>query len=111
IQPVRFQAAENPIHAFQNVIPGKIIPTGADAALALKNQLLPQPRVPAQNPAEQLLTGSLSVDVRMVPVVDSQVQLGLNEPFQLLLREASDSHTALDNGRDASAADAYLFHG
>ena len=67
---------------------------GADAAFGLQDELLPHGGRHADGLGEDLLAGSLAVDVRMVKKHGACIQRGLYEALRLGGCNAVDAHAA-----------------
>ena len=95
----------------QDMLPGKIVLSGPDAALGLDHHFLPERRVLPEDIAEQLLTAAVAaVDVRMLKKADACIQVRADQRVQFALAQPVDAHTALGDPGNGDTADGLIGH-
>ena len=100
------QALQAAVHRTNNVLIGKIKLAGADAALGLDDEVLPQCR--RYSLAEHLFALAAAIDICMVKEITAMLQGGVDKGGHLFFVHIADAHAANSNGRHLHAAFAKL---
>ena len=87
VKAVHVKAAQNAVHALQNMLLREVVHALSYAAFALDDHLLPQAGLLLEHPPEGRLALAAAVDVGVVEEVHPAVQGRVDEPGQLPLGE------------------------